>query len=61
MINLSMVPEAYFEGAFSWVYTRKSVMLVIESRAPLQFQIGSTSEYLWAHFLKKKIWAQSLK
>lgn len=49
-----MVPEAYFEGAFSWVYTRKSVMLVIESRAPLQSQIGSTSEYLWAHFLKEK-------
>lgn len=56
-----MVPEAYFKGAFSWGYTRKSVMHVIESRAPLQSQIGSTSEYLWAHFLKKDIWAQSPK
>lgn len=56
-----MVPEAYFKGAFSWGYTRKSLMLVIESRAPLQSQIGSISEYLWAQFLEKNIWAESPK
>lgn len=33
MINLSMVPVAYFKGDFSWGYNRNSVMLVIESRA----------------------------